>query len=178
MSAGPPGPGRSSIMSGNGKRSLTPIASSEFSRFQCRAPVGPVVAGSIYSEGISICYRNRRRQGGIGRDEALRWRRRLQKRRTQAGESGFDDQPHAVTSATWPARLPIAQRDRPPKPLGGLLLPGGADKRLSRAPARADPASACIRRTRGRRSRCQASPRSTAPGPSWSRRTRSRSSRS
>jgi hypothetical protein len=28
---------------------------------------------------------------------------------------------HAVTSATWPARLPIAQRDRSPKPLGGLL---------------------------------------------------------
>src|SRR5690349_7807182 len=49
MSAGPPGAGRSSVVSGNGKGSLVEIALSGFSRFEARAPAPRSAAGQYVS---------------------------------------------------------------------------------------------------------------------------------
>jgi hypothetical protein len=129
-------------MSGNGKRSLTPIAPSGFSRFHREKPA---------NEGVDRLYNLARFQGVI---EIVRVRRaavsiqgpqsavRLENRTAQAGHNGrHERRSRLVYRARGFAHRPTK---RPPKPLGGLSLRGCA-KWISRALARGDPvASACI----------------------------------
>ena len=162
--------------SGNGKRSLTP---------QSRRPGLADFTARRQRNRASIAYNNLGRFQGI--IEIVRARRpalsikafqSTVRRKLEGRGQGKTSSQVGIASVTGRKGWSFHRQNWLPKALGGLLLLGGADKPLSRAPARGDPAaSACIHRARGQQSLWRASPRSTVPGPRR-RRTRSRSTRS
>jgi hypothetical protein len=171
MSAGPPGAGRSSTMSGNGKRSLTPIAPLGSSRFHCETPAD-VGVERLYNlarfQGVIRNRRVKRRAGSIQSLQSV-----LRRRISIASDAQAASPPRILAHSLCPSSNEQAAQTP------GRPVPAGMRGWISRARGRDDPvASACIHRARGRRSLVPAWPRSTARELPPRRRIRSRSNRS